>query len=301
MLHAKPVAPENQNERLKSRVDKIDDLPTIPTIVYDILHSLEDREVNINELVEMVFRDQVLTSRLIRMANSPLYCRQKEVTTIKQAIVTLGINRVRILVFSCSVINIYSKKTWLFNPTKFWEHSFGCAVTSENLAVKIGYKDKEKAYLGGLVHDLGELAMSLHFPEEFREVLKKVETDRVGLCEAELDVFGVDHSQFGRWLAEKWNFPLYLSEVIGCHHSPAQAELDPVLASLIGLGEAICKAEDFGYGLNQSPEPLLDVDKEESWRVLIKWYPNLRAEEFQDFMKETKDHVRAIVRSIFKS
>ncbi len=300
MIRAKIITPEDKAERLRKYVSTINDLPTIPTIIYDILRSLEDGDMEIDDLVEMVFRDQVLTSRLIKMTNSPLFGRLKEVTNVKHAIVALGINRVRILVFSCSVLNVYPKASdkWVINPAKFWEHSFGCALASEKIAEKIGYKDREKAYLGGLVHDLGELTMSLYFKNQFQQVIHKSRIENSDLHIAEQAVFGVDHCGFGGWLAQKWNFPRYLHEVVACHHTPELAKTDPTLVSIVSLADAICRAGDLGYGVIAAKELVLDT--EESWRVLVRSYPKLIASDVQEFLHGISEEIKALVRTIFK-
>jgi putative nucleotidyltransferase with HDIG domain len=87
---------------------------------------------------------------------------------------------------------------------KFWGHSFGCALLSKKLAQRLSYPDVELAYLAGLLHDIGETIISLHQYEAFEKVVQKVQAEKISFFAAEEEVLGINHTDFGECLINKW-------------------------------------------------------------------------------------------------
>ena len=107
----------------------------------------------------MIARDKSLAAQCLQMANSPLFGRWQKVDSLRAAVVGLGFQRVSDIAMSCSVLSILPKECTGIDPVVFWEHSLGCALVCRHFARKISWPDPGKAYLAGLLHDLGIITL----------------------------------------------------------------------------------------------------------------------------------------------
>ena len=142
-------------ERAEILVGAVDDLPTIPIVATKVLQLLDDPDVSTEEIADLMLTDQVMTARVMKLINSPVYKPAQEITSLKRALVYLGLRHVRELALTTSVINAFDGTSGALELNAFWEHSFGVGMVSKIIAQKIGYQDLEKAYISGIIHDLG--------------------------------------------------------------------------------------------------------------------------------------------------
>lgn len=117
---------------------------------------LPPEEIEIEEVVKLVSYDSTIAAQCLRMANSPLLGR-KNTETVRSAVMALGLKRVEAILLGCCLNNIVPADKWALDVVTFWRHALGCALVSRKMASLIGYEDPEKAYLGGLMHDVGVL------------------------------------------------------------------------------------------------------------------------------------------------
>ena len=153
---------------IQRRVEGINQLPSLPAILFPVLNQLSGNtdDIDLHKTIQLVSHDGALSTQVLHMANSPLFGMRQRVTNLRSAALALGVSRLRDIVTSCCLMQV-SPKGRDIDPTPFWEHSLACALIARNLARKIGYPDTERAYLAGLVHDLGILVNMLLIPREF--------------------------------------------------------------------------------------------------------------------------------------
>ena len=151
---------------------------------------LPAENINFDKVVELVSYDGAIAAQCLRLANSPLFGR-REVDSVRSAVMALGLQRVRSMLFGLCMNKVLPKDKWVFESTVFWRHSLGCALVTQRMAQKIQYPEPEKAYLAGLLHDLGLLVNPFLCTEEFRKCWQNAaETHRaLHLCEEEIWVF----------------------------------------------------------------------------------------------------------------
>ena len=115
-------------------------------------------DVNVPDFAKVIQTDQAISSKMLKLVNSPFYGFSGKISTISQAIVILGFNTIRNILLSLSVFALLPKDTELgeFQISNFWEHSIGCGVISKAFGQKLGIKDPEEAFLAGLLHDIGK-------------------------------------------------------------------------------------------------------------------------------------------------
>lgn len=289
-------------EKAEQMVAKIDDLPTIPAVANQILQLLDQPDVQIEEIADLMLSDQVMTARVMKLLNSPVYKPSHEITSLKRALVYLGLRHVRELALTTSLIGAFEKDTGAFEISSFWEHSFGTGMVSKVIAKLVGYKDLEKAYISGIIHNLGVVFLSAYMRDEFKSVLDAIKDKPVKLIDEEIKHFGTSHCEIGLCMARKWNFPEAYCEVIGYHHNPSEATLDPVLCSIVNLAEMFCSVRGLDYGGIEWVS--FNLQEEPAWKILKKQYPSLVDMDVERFCYELDDaipDVKELVSSIFNS
>ena len=287
-------------ERAEILVGAVDDLPTIPIVATKVLQLLDDPDVSVEEIADLMLTDQVMTARVMKLLNSPVYKPAQEITSLKRALVYLGLRHVRELALTTSVINAFDGTTGALELNAFWEHSFGVGMVSKIIAQKIGYEDLEKAYIAGIIHNLGEVFLSNFLREPFVEVLEHVKAHPTRLVDAEAELLGTTHCEIGLCMARKWNFPEAYCDVIVHHHSPHDATVDAVLCAIVNLSDLFCSVRGLNYGGREwTSFNLSDV---EAWTILKNESPALAHMDIERFCYELDDaipDVKELVSSIF--
>ena len=287
-------------ERARILVEAIDDLPTIPIVATKILQLLDDPDVSVEEIADLMLTDQVMTARVMKLLNSPVYKPTQEITSLKRALVYLGLRHVRELALTTSVINAFDGTSGALELNSFWEHSFGVGMVSKIIAQKIGYQDLEKAYIAGIIHDLGEVFLSNFLREPFLEVLEHIKAHPVKLVDAEEQLLGTTHCEIGLCMARKWNFPDSYCDVIAHHHAPDEATIDPVLCAIVNLSDLFCTVRGLNYGGREWIS--FNLSEEVAWTIIKKDSSALANMDVERFCYELDDavlDVRELVSSIF--
>lgn len=289
-------------DKARILVEKIEDLPTIPAVATQVLNMVDNPDVQIEEIADLMLTDQVMTARVMKMINSPVYKPDHEITSLKRALVFLGLRHIREIALTTSFIGAFEGNKGVLDISSFWEHSFGVGMVSKIIAKKIGYKDLECAYIAGIIHDLGEVFLSNFMGVEFQKVLDSIKDKPVKLVDAEFENFGTTHAEIGLCMAEKWNFPKLYREVIALHHTPSESTIDPILCSIVNLADLFCGVRELNYGGREWVS--FNLYEEEGWQILKKQSPDLENLDVERFCYELDDaipDVKELVNSIFKT
>jgi HD-like signal output (HDOD) protein len=289
-------------ERAEILLGAVDDLPTIPVVATKVLQLLDDPDISVDDIADLMLTDQVMTARVMKLLNSPVYKPTQEISSLKRALVYLGLRHIRELVLTTSVINAFDAESGALELNSFWEHSFGVGMVSKIIARKAGYQDLEKAYISGILHDLGEVFLSNFLHDPFMEVLEYVKANPVKLVDAEEKLLGTTHCELGFCMARKWNFPAPYCDVIAYHHDPGQAQADPVLCSIVNLADLFCTVRGLNYGGREWVS--FNVCEEKAWTILLAASPGLAQMDVERFCYELDDaipDVIALVSSMFSA
>ncbi len=209
---------------LQTLQKKLADLPPLPKVVHRIMQTVNDPNTSAEDLNRLISLDQGLSSRILRIVNSAYYGFPKRISTVTNAVVILGFNTVRNLVLGVSAFAMLPPKTGNavgLDRTRFWEHCVAAAVASSIIARKRRLKTRaavEEAFLGGLLHDIGQLFLDCYFPVPYAVSMAYAQKQQVTIVEAEQFVLHIDHASVGRKIAEHWNFPPSLCDCVGNHH-----------------------------------------------------------------------------------
>jgi HD-like signal output (HDOD) protein len=246
-------------ERRKQRLMGIlgQGLPTLPNYVLDLNALLSSSSVDLKKVSNVIRTDPSLSAQVLRLCNSALFGLRRRVLSIEQAAILLGTERLRTMVLTCSVMQFAGKRLPKDQLMAFWQHSFLSGLLSERLARQVDYFEKEQAYLGGLLHDIGQLPLWILVLQETAKQRALPPDGWVDNIAIERDYFGLDHCKTGRMMAVSWNFMPSFIDVFEHHHSPEQAQHDPYLVGLVAAADQFLQtqAEHVAHQDEEGPEP----------------------------------------------
>jgi len=266
MLRPTAAFLEAEQERRKKRLTGIlsQDLPTLPTYVLDLNALLSSPTVDLKKVSKVIRTDPSLSAQVLRLCNSALFGLRRRVISIEQAAVLLGTERLRTLVLTCSLMQFAGKHVPSAQLMNFWQHSFLTALLSERVARQVDYFEKEQAYLCGLLHDIGQLPLSILVLEEESKKRRLPPPNWIDNIELEREYFGMDHCKVGRWMAVAWNFMPSYVDVFEFHHTPERAQHDPYLVGIIATADQFLMTQVAPDPLAGGEETSLDLSLPEA-------------------------------------
>jgi putative nucleotidyltransferase with HDIG domain len=221
----------------------VQDLPSLPAVVMELLSSIDQENIDISVLAKKVSHDQALTAKTLRLANASSYGFQVKVTTIQQAITFLGFETTRNLITSAAMTGCFPSGLCSgFNDKAFWRHSIATAVCARTLARRLRF-NQDFAFTAGLLHDIGRLVLVTAHPAAYGEVVAWRARHGGDWQEAERAVLGLDHVDAGVALADHWQFSDTMRHAIAFHHAPDTPGAG-FLAAIVHIANAIVHALD---------------------------------------------------------
>ncbi|MDR1850195.1 MAG: HDOD domain-containing protein [Zoogloeaceae bacterium] len=219
-------------------------LPAFPPAVYGLLSDLEDENAGMMVMAQHVERDPILAGRVLSTANRLLRNEGwPEVRDVYTAVSLIGFAQIREIVLTTCISG--SNKN-LASQHLQWSHSLAAGIAAKELASRVKCNHDE-ALVAGLLHDVGQFWLAYVRPLEFQQVRLQVEVHNVEISEAERAMFGVDHCEVGRIIAEHWQLPKEITDAIAHHHAPADKIAgNPIVAS-VHLAEMIVQALDLPH------------------------------------------------------
>jgi putative nucleotidyltransferase with HDIG domain len=216
------MALRSENFLLRRYIEKaMVDLPAIPGIVIQVIQAADRDEVTTAEIEALISKDAAIATKILKVVNSAYFGLPRQVSTVGQAVVILGLHQVRNLAMSLGVLSALSST----NPRimeyqkGFWSQSFASAACAQEVARMRGLpkKDQDAIFVGGLLHDIGRLFLITLFNLPYQQVIREAATTDLPLRLVEERVLGASHAELGAALAERWNFPEELVVMIRNH------------------------------------------------------------------------------------
>ncbi len=255
-----------------AQIQESDNLLSMPQALAEILREVDNPDSSADTLAQIILKDPPLTGRILKVANSSLYKRYSGITTVHKAVQLLGATSVRCLALSSSVFHPEKiEASSGINPQTYFANVLAVAAACEKIAEKTGVAKSEEAFIAGLLHDIGTMFFLHHYSEQYRQIANRQVAGARNTVEAEQELLGIDHCEAGRYLADRWRLPEYISTAIQQHHSPAQTGPENSIAAIVRLGTLLVDDASIGYGLdledrlvaiNQASE-VLGLSKEE--------------------------------------
>ena len=254
-------------------------LPSIPTIALKVIDLAQQPDVDFRHIADAIQHDPGLATKILKTVNSPFYGQAREISTVSRALQVLGLNSVKTLALGFSLVgNLKKSQGRDFDHVAYWRRSLYSATAARTLSRRAGIVQQEEAFIGGLLQDVGMVALSQSLKPAYWEILEKAAGNHAELRQHEIEALGLDHAQVGAALAETWGLPPVLIEPIRYHEEPHEA--DPELLTLVrsvALGNRI--ADIF---MDQGGEgEALDI----YYRQVEEWFDVAR-DEAEPMLKE---------------
>jgi len=223
-------------------IQGLDDLPSLPAVVMELLGSIDQEDIDISVLAKKVSADQALTAKTLRLANSSAFGLVKA-TTIQQAMTYLGFQSTRNLIMAAAMTGCFpSGRCPSFDDKAFWRLSIATAACARVLARHMRF-NQDVAFTAGLLHGIGRLVLVTRFPEQYDAVLRERKRLDADLLDTERAVLGVDHLLAGAALAEHWQFSGTMQQAIAFYHAPETPGAG-FLATIVHVANAVAHALD---------------------------------------------------------
>ncbi|MGE5380440.1 MAG: HDOD domain-containing protein [Methylocystaceae bacterium] len=233
-------------------VAQVQDLPTLPAVATEVIKLTDDPNATAQDINRVVGKDQGLTAKVLKLANSAYYGFPRRISTITEATVLLGFQTLRSIVMAASVSDMLSREVegYSLGSGELWRHSQATAMGARLLARQCKYPAADVAYTAGLLHDIGKVILNHYLKESYDQVLEMVTNEGIPFMEAETTILGFNHAEVGARVGEKWNLPLPLVEAIANHHSPHLATIDPRLTAVVHLADCLTMTMGVGLGVD---------------------------------------------------
>jgi HD-like signal output (HDOD) protein len=253
-------------EKLNAMMTVVDDLPTLPQIVFELERAIQDESSGASDVAFIMEEDVSLTANILKLANSAYYGTRGTIGSVQEAIARLGFAEVGRLVTTLSVVQLFSGEEETFDYQQFWKHSlmvgFAARLIAEMSAATNPFTDEE-AYVAGLLHDSGVLLLNQYFQEEFFAVEAALAGGDKQRHVVELDLLGMDHGEAGAYLLEQWSLSENVTESVRWHHQAGQCpEEYSIQMNTIRLADAlahVARAREENKGGEEALAPMAAV------------------------------------------
>jgi two-component system, cell cycle response regulator len=248
-------------------VERLDNLPTLPGVVLSIIEAVKNENTSLEELGEILSMDPPLSGKILGLINSAFYSLPQEVTSVSQAVKMLGLNTVKKVALSFSLLRLVKgSKEGQFNYAAFWRDSVMAAIVCRLLVENDIPFMAEDAFTLGLLHEIGRLSLNQSMPKQYSLVLKEQQDTSCEYYQAERQILGFTHMELGGALIKKWGLPASFYEPVQFHHLPERIEASANQTKT--LGQILCLASQVvGFFSGKGKVLPLGVMK----RYLFRW------------------------------
>jgi len=228
------------------------DLPTVPAALVRLNAAIADPDTSVSHVAEVIETDQVLAARVLRVANSALYALRRQVSTVEEAVLRLGLDQVWTLAVATSIIPAFRVSAEApFSCESLWTHTMASAVFAREVAPRIAGAHRGRASVAALLHDIGLLVLALHRLDDLNRCLRIAQSAGVPLWQIEQQELLFTHADVGGWLLEEWRVPRPICAAVTYHHHPTDAPTAEgaeagLLAAIVSLANDVVKLRGIG-------------------------------------------------------
>ncbi|MCU7930373.1 MAG: HDOD domain-containing protein [Candidatus Thiodiazotropha sp. (ex Codakia rugifera)] len=234
-------------------------LISLPQAYVRLKSVIDSPEYRLEDVADAIRIDPALTTRVLKLINSPYFGLSAKIETVFRAVNLLGTQQIHDLALATSVAEAFSKHTTPgLDMHLFWRRSVYCGLSAQALAKQRGFMDSERLFVSGLLFDLGHMILYQSVPEITLEALSSSQQQQRPLVETEREKIGLDYARVGAVLMRQWQLPDCLVETSEFHCEPMRAQHYPIETAIVHiaslLAEGATAGGEFGTGLLQ-PHP----------------------------------------------
>lgn len=236
--------------KLDDLIEDLGHLPPLPESIQRINTMIDNQCTTLEAVGHEIAKDYALSAQVLQLINSSFYGFSDRVSSIKQAVVLLGLNVIRTLTGASWVASIIKKSSQGLH-----HHSLATARTCYILSSTLCIGDPDELASVGLLHDLGKAVLKMYLPKQFESIRALTLENHMCFHEAEMQISGVTHAAIGGRLLDKWNLPERVVKPIQYHHDHELPENYRKETALLRLADLMVRAEGCGFsGDNSMPD-----------------------------------------------
>ncbi|SDZ85006.1 HD-like signal output (HDOD) domain, no enzymatic activity [Desulfuromusa kysingii] len=227
---------------LRDKSYAVENLPSEPSLLVELLELCHNDNANFEMFSTAIKKDISLTTKILQVANSPIYRQWNEITDIRRMLIVLGMTNVRNIITTCAIQQFFSNFTQDFNKhvQLIWLRALNCANLAERLAKLVGYDNPGEAFLSGLLHQVGMLLLILNREEDYVPLLERYYQETANFHNLEQEILGVEHCELGAALVQSWNLDSFLADAIQFQNAPADELYNsPTLLKILAVASPL--------------------------------------------------------------
>jgi putative nucleotidyltransferase with HDIG domain len=265
---------------IRDVLGRISSLPVVPGLYMRLVELLNRPNVRVDEIAAVISQDIGMSTKVLQLVNSTMFGISRHVTTLQTAVTLLGVNFITSLVLTAEVFRAYQDRGSdpALDLVSLQRHSLLVADIAASLATD--GRQAETAYIAGLLHDVGRLALMDGLPREHAEISRMAREREMALHDAEMEVLGVTHTQIGAYLLRLWHLPEAVVEAVAFHHRPSSiGSAAPVIPLIVHVADALANEVAPEFAAGQHVPATLDleclarmdlVDQLPAWRTIAQ-------------------------------
>ncbi len=283
------TAATSLENRLKQVISSIRNLPTPPIVFEQIQKVLNDPATSVGDVADILSEDPAMSVKVLKLTNSAFYGLSREIESVKQAVMIIGLEAVKNLVLSASVLSMFkAKNEFKEYHENFWRHSLATALSARVIARD--FQDgkvfnPDPAFSSGLIHDIGKMVFCCFLQKEHKEIMDYMEKNPdTNEAAAEIAVLGFNHAQLGRQLAVTWKLPERMADTVGYHHNPNLENASDNFAYLINLANYVAH---FNFHSEEAELERCKLDSAvlEFFKIEKSYIENLKGKLIEEYTK----------------
>lgn len=252
----------------------IEKLPSIPKVVHEVWKIIDRKDADPSKISEIISKDMTLSAKVLKLVNSPFYGFPNRISSIKHAVILLGLDAIRGLLISTVVFGDINEEI-----KEMWNHACDCATIAGIIAKVLDIKESDELTVAGLLHDMGKVILKNYFPDIDVKIKMIQKAENLSDLEAEKKVIGISHDTINRWITEKWHFPPILTEAIVFHHNIIESNKYCVFSAVISL------ADFLSHLYRLAPDKLVLPSIDEKLCSILELNPKIMDEIFSEMDK----------------
>ena len=227
-------------------------VPPLPTASIEVIRLALDPDVSDARIAQAIQYDPSLTTNVLRLANSAYFGFPRSVSTLREAFLRRGTNRVFQLVLTATIGKMAQMQVRGYDLSggDLWDHLIGTAIGTTKLAEALHLDTPKHTFTAALMHDIGKIVLGTFVEVNAPTVIGFAIKHKVSFELAEQEVLGIDHAEVGACLLEHWNLPEALVKAVRWHHQPEEFSGDPLVVNLVHVADVVCLMTGIGAGID---------------------------------------------------
>jgi len=238
-----------KQNRVTEIMDKVESFPGIPGVAIKLMAMLDDPDSSAAQIEEVLRYDAGLTANILRLSNSAYFGMMTQIGSVRQAVVVLGLKRIKQLVLTSCIGAILDKQVagYDLQPGELWRHSIAVSVAAEGLVAELEMPNGDDIFTASLLHDVGKLVMGEFVQKDMKKIWNAASSG-VPFEAAEEMILGTNHAAIGAAILKSWLFPGHIVDAVRWHHNPEDAQERSVIIDVVHVANILSLMIGIGLG-----------------------------------------------------